>query len=167
MQFNPNFFFENLRSADLHWYFVQGFQAANNNFYLPAVSSLLNGIEASLRVTLKQLENPGEYNEPSAFKCLSNNLLNNAREKGIDVELLAFPNESDFLVKLDSLKPNIVNVEIVRVRNNICHGNIYEYINRDLGDDNIFFTPECLRQLFDELLNISIQWCKSLGEYRK
>lgn len=71
------------------------------------------------------------------------------------VHLLAFPDESDFSSKLLSAKPNRVDVEIVRQRNNICHGNIFEFINRDLGRPNAFFTPECLQELGEVLLELS------------
>jgi hypothetical protein len=83
------------------------------------------------------------------------------------IESLAFSGEADFLSKLASEKPNRVDVEIVRQRNNICHGNIFEYINRDLGPENSFFTPECLRPLASALLNISYRWADELGKYRR
>jgi len=53
------------------------------------------------------------------------------------------------------------------LRNNICHGNIYEFINRELGPENSFFTPECLRELSETLLKISYHWAEELGKFRR
>ena len=83
------------------------------------------------------------------------------------VESLAFPGEADFLAKLASEKPNRVDVELVRQRNNICHGSIFEYINRELGPTNSFFTPECLKPLAFALLDVSWVWAEELGKFRR
>lgn len=98
-------------------------------------------------------------------KTLSNKLLICGREEGIPINLLAFTNESDFNEKLSSKKPNIQNVEIVRVRHNLCHGNILEYVNTELGEQNVFFTPECCRELATSLYDMSKSWTKGLGEF--
>ena len=174
--FDPNkqlsplkdFFFKHLQAAEFHWFFVQGVEALMNGFYVPAVSSLLNGIEASLRVTISQASNlEHKIIELSPHKVLSNNLIKNAKELGLPTSVLAFSNEKDFEAKLETLKPKRIDVEIVKQRNNICHGNILEFINTEFGDENSFFTPECLRELSFELLNISGNWVEQLGIYRK
>ena len=163
-----NFFFERLRGAEFHWFFVQSFDALLNNLYLPAVLSFLNGIEASLRITIAQINEK----ESGSF-CLnpnivlSNRLIFTAQQKGLPIIYLAFPNENNFEVKPNSTNPNKINVEIVRLRNNICHGNILEFINSDLGSDNMLFTPDLLRNLAFDILNISGVWAEHLGEYRK
>lgn len=163
-----NFFFERLRGAEFHWFFVQGFDALLNNLYLPAVLSFLNGIEASLRITIAQINEK----ESGSF-CLnpnivlSNKLILTAQQKGLPIIYIAFPNENNFEVNLNSPRSNKINVEIVRLRNNICHGNILEFVNTDLGSDNKFFTPDLLRNLALDILNISGVWAEHLGEYRK
>lgn len=163
-----NFFFERLSAAEFHWFFVQGVDALMNGLYVPAVSSLLNGIEASLRVTIDQVNNPGnELIDLSPYKVLSNNLIKNARDIGMPTDFLAFPDEKNFNLKLESQKPNRVDVELVKQRNNVCHGNILEFINRDLGRENSFFTPVSLRQLSFQLLDISGNWAEHLGKYRR
>ena len=83
------------------------------------------------------------------------------------VELLAFPHEHNFLEKLGSKKPKRVDVEVVRQRNNICHGNVFEYINRDLGERNAFFTPVSVRGLAENLLQVSHAWADGLSEFRR
>lgn len=163
-----NFFFERLCAAEFHWFFVQGVDALLNGLYVPAVSSLLNGIEASLRVTLDQINNPNkEIKDLTPYKVLSNNLIINARDYGMPTDCLAFPNELDFNQKLNSIKPNKIDVEIVRQRNNICHGNILEFVNRELGVENSFFTPVSLRKLSFDLLDVSGEWAEKLGKFRE
>lgn len=161
------FFIEQGLGADIHWFFTQGFQALKNDLYLPACSSFIIGIEASLRITLSKLLIPisGRVRELDRVKTLSNKLLICGREEGIPINLLAFTNESDFNEKLSSKKPNIQNVEIVRVRHNLCHGNILEYVNTELGEQNVFFTPECCRELATSLYDMSKSWTKGLGEF--
>lgn len=44
------------------------------------------------------------------------------------VTLLAFPDEQDLLAKIADGAPKLPYAEIVRVRHNLCHGNIFEHI---------------------------------------
>lgn len=163
-----NFFFERLCVAEFHWFFVQGIDAIMHGLYVPGVSSILNGVEASLRMTLAQIEAGKEIvMEISPYRVLSNNLILNARDIGMPVSVLAFPSEADFNQKLESQKPNRVDVEIVRYRNNICHGNILEFIDRNLGKKNSFFTPVSLRSLAFLLIDISGEWAEQLGQFRR
>ena len=161
------FFVEHLRGAEFHWFFVQAVNAIEHELYLPAVSSLFNGVEATLRVTLQQIYDSSGSCAPSPYRVLSNTLIRDAYAQGMPVEKLAFPGEIDFFEKLRSEKSGRVNVEIVRLRNDICHGNVFEFINRELGESNYFFTPECLRDLAKSLLETSRQWTYALGNFRK
>ena len=162
-----NFFVENLCGAEMHWFFIQAVKAMRHELYIPACSCFLNGIEASIRTTIAQLDTRTDVEKLSPYKLLSNVLLNNARELGMPVELLSFENENNFLGKLATSKPNRVDVEVVRVRNNICHGNVLEFVNSDLGEDMKFFTPECLRDVSKELHGVSKKWVVGLGAYRR
>ena len=164
---DPHGFVRHLRGSEFHWFFVQGAQAIRRDLYVPGVSALLNGIEASLRVTIAQLEAQGNIDELSPYRVLSNNLIKNAKDLDVPVESLAFPNETDFLAKLETQKSNRIDVEVVRQRNNICHGNIMDYINRDLGEEYAFFTPECLRDFANVLVDVSTDWAKELGDFRR
>ncbi len=116
---------------------------------------------------MAQIEKPALVEELDPTRILSNRLLVAARAAGLPVNKLAFPEETDFIQKLESIKPNIRNVEIVRVRHNLCHGNILEYINKELGEDNYFFTPECCLKLAVQLLIVSKAWVEELGKFRK
>ena len=163
-----NHFFESLCAAEFHWFFVQGLDAIENGFFVPGVSSLLNGVEASLRVTIAQVSSEAKaIEELSPYKVLSNNLIQNAAELGMPVDALAFPGEENFREKLTSEKPSRIDVEIVRQRNNICHGNIFEFINRELGPENSFFTPESLKPLAFTLLKVAHGWADELGKFRR
>lgn len=161
------FFAEQGLGAEVHWFFTQAVQALNSELYLPACTSFLNGIEASLRVTMAQIENPARVEELDPVKILSNRLLKSAHDAGLPVVALTFPEENNFLKKLESKKPNQVYVEVVRVRHNLCHGNIIEYINTDLGKEYAFFTPECCRELAHVLYKVSKEWAKQLGAFRR
>lgn len=163
---DAHFFFENLRGAEFHWFFIQAVKALEHDLYIPAVSSLFNGIESTLRVTLQQIATPYAPQAPSPYRVLSNRLILDAHVHGMPVEKLAFAGEINFFEKLHSEKPDRIDVEIVRLRNDICHGNVFEFINRELGEENHFFTPECLRDLAVSLLDISKQWTLALGKFR-
>lgn len=161
------FFAEQDLGAENHWFFTQAVEALKSELYLPACTSFLNGIEASLRVTMSQVESPARVEALDPVKTLSNRLLKSAQYAGLPVQALAFPEEGDFLERLASKKPDQVNAEVVRVRHNLCHGNILEYINTDLGEDNIFFTPECCKELSHLLYKVSREWADQLGVFRR
>jgi hypothetical protein len=163
-----SFFLEALNAAEIQWFFVQGLEAIRTELYLPGVSALLNGIEASLRVTLQQVASEKrERFELSPYRVLSNVLLNSAHKVGMPVDALAFPGEGDFFARLASQKPNRIDVELVRLRNNICHGNILEFIQVVEGTRDTFFTPECLRETAKTLLVVAFEWVYALGNYRR
>jgi hypothetical protein len=79
------------------------------------------------------------------------------------VHLLAATGENKFSEMLASKKPE---VWIVRVRNDLAHGNVQAFVNRELGDENAFFTPECLRGVAREMERISFAWAEGLSEFR-
>jgi len=94
-----NYFIERLRAPEVHWFFYQGLEAIQHGFFFPGVSSLLNGIEASLRVTIAQVnKNEAYVTELSRYKVLSNNLIKNGLDLGMPVDKLAFPGETDFVI---------------------------------------------------------------------
>jgi hypothetical protein len=103
----------------------------------------------------------------SPYRVLSNRLILQADEAGMPVQYLAFNDEDNFFEKLKSDKPNRVDVEIVRLRNNICHGNVMEFVNVELGPENSFFSPESLKTVTEKVLAISADWCEALGVFRR
>ncbi|MBM2321019.1 MULTISPECIES: hypothetical protein [Marivita] len=164
-----NVFFESLCASEQHWFFVQGYDAYIQELYLPSLSSLLNGIEATLRITLYQMDcdTAGDLSDLSPYRVLSNKLILQANNFGLEVKYLSFNEEMHFFENLNSAKPNLRDVEIVRLRNNICHGNITDFINRDLGVENSYFSPEMLKETTEKVLAISADWCEMLGRFRR
>ncbi len=163
-----NLFFESLAAAELNWFFVQGYDAYNQQLYLPALSCLLNGVEATLRVTLHQDDGRGAGNakDVSPYKVLSNRLILEGGRQGLPVTALAFEEKWDFEAKLATQKPDRRDVEVVRLRNNVCHGNIMEFVDFSLRSENSFFAPDALKPKVEQLLSISARWCVALCEYR-
>lgn len=158
---NRSYFVHTLAPSYFHWHFQQAYDALTNEYYLPGVSGLLNGIEASLRTTLSEIQ--GKSLDGDLGSVMSNGLLKQARAHGLDISPLIFPNEKDFYTRLET---NNTPVELVRLRNNVCHGNFNEF-TQDLPGIGKFFTPECLRPTAAVLLGISYAWAAVLSQYRQ
>lgn len=157
------FFVLALMNATFHWFFDQALTALKSELYLPGLSSLLNGIEASIRVTLHEIDPAFDGRlELSPYRLLSNRLLMQARDVGMEVRLLAFPGEGDFGEKLETNE----NVKLVQLRHDVCHGNVTRFIASVPNTDIEYFTPECVRKVSAELLGISFEWARALGEFR-
>jgi len=158
-----NFFLENLQAAEFQWFFVEGLISLEEELHLPGLLSLINGIEASLRWTHRQItreENAGY--EPERRSLLNNRLLRDCHDLGMPVERLAFNGETNFLEKI---RTNDQPAEIVRTRNNVCHGNVFEYIQEI--DGGAFFVPGNLTPVSEQVLWTSFHWAEGLGEYRR
>ena len=157
------FFAATLMNPAFHWFFTQGQQALEAELYIPGVSSILNGIEASLRVTMTQidLEYAGTLNL-SPYRLLSNMMLSKAHAAGLPVKLLAMRGESDFLNQIETKK----NVTIVQLRHDVCHGNILNFIQRMEFEKIEILTPECLRTTAADLLDLAYRWALGLAQFR-
>ncbi|MGT9857926.1 hypothetical protein ACVWPW_29810, partial [Citrobacter freundii complex sp. 2025EL-00205] len=133
-----------LRDLEAYWpysttavidcFFDQATRATHAELWLAACTTFLNGIETSLRVTLELMESQA-HSQPAAtlvdlsdMATLSNALMRRAHMAGMPVTLLAFPEEQDLLTKIAEGAPKRPYAEIVRVRHNLCHGNILEHI---------------------------------------
>ncbi len=164
-----NDFVTRLQAAEQHWFFVQAMQCMDQQLYVPAASSLLNGIEATLRIYVHRYSgsNADWTTEPSAYRVLSNTLICQAKAIGIAVDRLAFPDESDFDEKLRSVKPNRIDVRLVFLRNNICHGNLWPFFEDTTGEGDIIFVPELLKSTTEQLLDVSEAWAAELDRFRE
>jgi len=158
-----DFFMGKSLGPEIHWFFHQGVVALRQHLYLPACTTLLNGIESSLRVTQARLDFAGA-GDLELGTTLCNRLLRDLRARGVPVNLLAFSDETDFD---DRLRQNKPHVRIVQVRHDLCHGNVAKYVNYDLGPHQGFFTPECLRDLAEELRALSRKWVTGLASFRE
>jgi hypothetical protein len=158
-----NYFAVTLMNPTFHWFFVQGLQALEQELYIPGVSALLNGIEASIRVTVAQLAEGYDGNlSLSPFQLLSNTLLKRAGELGMPIDALAWPGEADFQAKLDTK----ANVALVQLRHDVCHGNLLRFIHVMEYEKLEILTPESLRSTAAELLGISLAWARRLAVFR-
>ncbi|GAB3042125.1 hypothetical protein GCM10027155_03180 [Acinetobacter apis] len=149
------FFAQHQLGAEVHWFFIEAVQAMEKNLILLACLGFINGIEASLRSTVAAIENTSI----DSNTILNNKLLRKAKKHGLPINYLTFPGEQNFELKLER---NNDHVEIVRLRHNFCHGNILEYVNKDLS----FFTPECCNHIVNILLDISKKWVEHLGIFK-
>ncbi|AEZ48625.1 MULTISPECIES: hypothetical protein [Enterobacteriaceae] len=161
-------------TAAIDWFFDQATRAIHGELWLAACTTFLNGIETSLRVTMKlkasqaQPQAPTPLVDLSDMATLSNALLRRAHQAGMPVTLLAFPDEQDLLTKIADGAPKLPYAEIVRVRHNLCHGNILEHIitvSDGMGEPVRLFTPECMRDLAQTLSAVSKVWIAGLHQY--
>ena len=157
-------YYRRLRGAETHWFFVEAEKALRLGLHIAAVLSFINGIEASIRTNV--LFKQGKFDEKSMSKVdiMKNALLREARAIGLRVEILAFPDEVDFEEKLNSKDKR---VELVRVRNNLCHGNVFEYFQKVPDTGETIFTSECLQGLALILKDISENWSKEIERFKE
>ena len=135
------FFAIALMNPAFHWFFTQGQQALEAELYIPGVSSILNGVEASLRVTMAQIspEYDGELSL-SPYHVLSNTILSKAHIAGLPA--------------------------IVQLRHDVCHGNILNFIQKMEFEQIEILTPECLRPTAALLLGVAYNWAIGLAKFR-
>ena len=155
-------FAHRIDGAETHWYFIEGAQAFESGLYIASTLSFLNGIESSIRAILMYL-NQGFENTDLTGSVLSNGLLKQGLNVGLNVGLLAFQNEADFVVKLGN---NRTPVELVRHRNNLCHGNVFEYIQTVPETGERIFTPEFLAPIASEIKDLSEKWSKEVARFK-
>ncbi|USX20950.1 hypothetical protein NHH82_01915 [Oxalobacteraceae bacterium OTU3REALA1] len=157
-------YYRRLRGAETHWFFVEAEKALRHGLHIAAVLSFINGIEASIRTNV--LYQQGKFDEESMSKVdiMKNAMLREARAIGLRVEILAFPDEVDFEEKLNSKDKR---VELVRVRNNLCHGNVFEYFQKVPDTDETIFTSECMQGLALILRDISEKWSKEIERFKE
>lgn len=144
--------------SPFHWHFHQAYEALRKELFLPGVSGLLNGIEASLRTTLTELG--GRPLDGDLGSVMNNSLLRAAEIHGMAIDHFAFPGEDDFRTKL----PTKDGVRLVRLRNDICHGNFQSFVGKVAGSD--YFVPESLAQTAALLLQVSFNWTRSVADFR-
>lgn len=156
--------FLELRASESHWFFVEATKAARAELWLAAAVMLVTGIENSIRVTLRQMESGPLAPDVDLGSTLSNALLRKAHDAGVPVVSLAFVGEEGFAAKIQRREPV---AKIVRVRHDLCHGNILAFVDRSLGPECAFFTPECLSPLVEALLPLAREWCRQLLSFRK
>lgn len=99
----------------------------------------------------------------SDMATLSNALMRRAHMAGMPVTLLAFPEEQDLLTKIAEGAPKRPYAEIVRVRHNLCHGNITEHIitvSDDLGSQSGYSHLNVCVSGRDDVGNLETMGCR-------
>ncbi|MDY7539598.1 hypothetical protein RGU72_15200 [Undibacterium sp. 5I1] len=157
-------YYQRLRGAETHWFFVEAEKALRHGLHIAAVLSFINGIEASIRTNILYQQGKFDEESMSTVDIMKNALLRDAQLIGLRVEILAFPGEVDFEEKLKSKKKP---VELVRVRNNLCHGNVFEYFKKVPDTGETIFTSECLQDLALILKDISEKWSKEIERFKE
>ena len=114
--------------AENTWFFVEGRNNFEQGRYLPSLLCLLVGIEACLRTFYCYHRDHSLSHRHFEGILLSNTLLLDCKKDGLQVEVLAFPDESDFL---QAIQHNTPHVSIVSLRNDICHGNTVQFHRGD------------------------------------
>ena len=156
-------YYRRLRGAETHWFFVEAEKALRHGLHIAAVLSFINGIEASIRTNVLYQQGKFDVDSMSNVTVMTNALLREAQSIGLQVEILAFPGEVDFKDKLKTKE----KVELVRVRNNLCHGNIFEYFQKVPNTGETIFTSECLQGLALILKDISEKWSKEIMRFKE
>jgi hypothetical protein len=96
---------------------------------------------------------------------LSNKLLRKAKAIDLPVELLRFhrdPEDSEFLLNLQS-DDRFQQAHIVRLRNNICHGNLHIFTKEEDGEGKIYRSD--IEKEARELEEIGITWSRDYGKW--
>ncbi|GCA49921.1 hypothetical protein KGO5_02367 [Sinorhizobium sp. KGO-5] len=124
-------------------------------------------VHAAAKPLLKFLNVAMATRDLSPYRVLSNNLISQAEAAEMRAKYLAF-NDGKTSSQISNWKnPNRVDVGIVRLRNNICHGNVMDFVNVEPGPDSAFFSPELLSPVTERVLAICADWCEALGPFRK
>lgn len=147
--------------AETHWYFIEAEEAYCKNLYLASVLCSFNGIESSIR-TILMYDKVNFDNSNLKEDNLNNNLILRAKVLGLNVEILAFPDEFDFYEKLSTKK----QVEIVRNRHNFCHGNVFGFIQTDPVTGQKTFEPCYLKDFAKTLLDIGKKWAAEMTNHK-
>jgi len=96
---------------------------------------------------------------------LSNKLLREAKAIGLPVEVLRFdrdPEALKFLLNLQS-DDHVKQAHIVRLRNNICHGNLNIFAKEEGGEGRIYRSD--IEKEAKELEEVAITWAKGYGRW--
>ncbi|MDC5215405.1 hypothetical protein OHW69_12125 [Acinetobacter baumannii] len=152
-------FIQENSGAEFHWYFIQGIEAYINGHYLPALLSLICGIEASLRSTLHLISDSPE-DRLYVAENMNKQMIIKAKQKGLPISVLAFSDEHDFHEKIT----NDEKINLIKLRNDLMHGNIREFT--EYFEDQRIFYPEHLLDPLVEIILISKKWIKELSEFR-
>ena len=133
------------------------------------ITSILCGIEGSLRYCIQETENSTELDDLDEVSNLNHPLLKMASDRGFDIETLAFPCESGSMKQLASSKPHRKKPQsycgIVLWRNEFAHGRLFRSAFR--AGHEIFSGTYTLAPAFKELIDISYRFSEEVLRFRR
>jgi len=159
----------NIRYGEIEPFFRDGYACVAHGQYLAACLCFITGIEMSLRLALlhklKLDIRDAWKSKEIGVPLLSNKLLREAKAISLPVEILRFhrdPEDSDFLLNLQS-DDRFKQAHIVRLRNNICHGNLNIFTKEEDGEGKIYRSD--IEKEARELEEIVIAWGQGYGKW--
>ena len=159
----------NIRYGEVAPFFTDGYACVANGQNLAACLSFIAGIEMSLRLPLLHAKgfDIRKAWDPDAtgVPLLSNDLLIKASDIGLPIKFLRYgrdPEESIFFNNLHS-KQLGKRANIVRLRNNICHGNLNIFVEEKDGIALVHNSE--IEKEAKELEAVVTGWSKGFGEW--
>lgn len=160
-----------IRYGEVEPFFRDGYACMAYGQYLAACLCFITAIEMSLRVpllhSLKLDIRDAWKSKEIGVPLLSNKLLREAKAIGLPVEILRFhrdPENSEFLLNLQS-DDRLKQAHIVRLRNNICHGNLNIFRKEEDGESKIYRSD--IEKEAKELEDIAITWAEGYGKWHR
>jgi len=158
-----------IRYGEVEPFFRNGYACMAHQQYLAACLCFITGIEMSLRLPLLHslsLDIRDAWKSKAiGVPLLSNELLRKAKAINLPVEVLRFgldPEISDFVLNLES-DDRSEQAYIVRLRNNICHGNLNFIVKEEDGERKIYYSD--IEKEAKELEKVAIAWAKGYGRW--
>lgn len=148
-------------------FFDDGFTSFENGTYLAACLCFITGVEMTLRLPFlfeNGLDISHAY-KSNQVPLLNHGLLRRAKAAGMPVEMLAYPDETNFLSKIGSQKVED-RVRIVRLRNNICHGNLDIFVKGKAGNPDVKIVDnEDIKQEAIHMDRIVLLWADGFEDW--
>jgi hypothetical protein len=156
-----NFFIAKTRNALVHVLFIEALRAGRQKLYLSGSLAIITSLEISLKYALSHkgyLAEIAVAKRIGRMPNLGGRILRTAKKFNLPIEVLALGHE-DFSTNIPE------HPILVQIRNDITHGNFAKFEQRtDTGD--AFFTRECLRGTYNELLCVLILWVQAVAKSR-
>jgi len=158
-----------IRYGEVSPFFTDGYACVAHGQHLAACLSFITGIEMSLRLPLL-LANGFDIRDAwdpksTGVPLLSNELLVKASEIELPIKLLRYgrdPEEAIFMQNLRS-EAHAKRANIVRLRNNICHGNLNLFVEETDGVPMVHNST--IEKEAKELEVVVTAWSKGFGDW--
>lgn len=152
------------RGAECHHHLIESYDCFNAGLYIASSLCSITFIEITARYLKAIIETHKTEKHVDIDKntILNRKLLLELKKEGVNVETLAVEEKETFRERLNN---NTNNIEISKIRNNICHGNYSNYFE-DTEAGKVF-TPYLVKEDSSTLLYISEKWLSEFSRYKK